>query len=272
MPDKKQVTVLSLGGGVQSTALAVMLEDGMEGYPKPDFAVFADTQSEPPNVYETLDVLGGLLSYPIYRPTLGNLGADTWATLRGEAVPHRYHTGGSKDHDLPLIGDVGLLPRQCTGAYKVDVVKREIRKVANAHWSSLKVREYIGISYDEVQRMRNSDVKYIYLDYPLAYSRITRNDCKQYLDDRNIPVGRSACYFCPFHSIDEWRNIREKYPDLYKDAVNMDAALMDAKKGSLAGRAGKIRGLTKVMELADAQSNMFDKDQWGGECGGHCGV
>jgi len=44
--------VLSLGAGVQSSALALMLENKDINYPMPDFAVFADTQSEPQEVYE----------------------------------------------------------------------------------------------------------------------------------------------------------------------------------------------------------------------------
>lgn len=43
---EKQWNVLSLGAGVQSSALALMASAGEIG-PMPDFAVFADTQDEP---------------------------------------------------------------------------------------------------------------------------------------------------------------------------------------------------------------------------------
>ena len=88
---KMKLTVLSMGGGIDTAALALMLEFGQLGpkYPVPDVAIFADTQAEPPHVYETLDLLDGLLSFPILRPTLGDLEKDTWAMIRGEPVPHR---------------------------------------------------------------------------------------------------------------------------------------------------------------------------------------
>ena len=45
-PDKTKYNVLSLGAGVQSTAMALMATKG-EITPMPDIAIFADTQAEP---------------------------------------------------------------------------------------------------------------------------------------------------------------------------------------------------------------------------------
>ena len=41
----KPLQIISLGAGVQSTALMIMAERG-EITPKPDFAIFSDTQTE----------------------------------------------------------------------------------------------------------------------------------------------------------------------------------------------------------------------------------
>ena len=54
---------LSLGAGVQSSVLALLLSRSdprlaENGYPKPDIAVFADTGWEPDYVYRHLDWLG----------------------------------------------------------------------------------------------------------------------------------------------------------------------------------------------------------------------
>ena len=51
----KELTILSLGAGVQSTCLALMAAKG-EVTPMPDAAIFADTH-EPKEVYEHLDWL-----------------------------------------------------------------------------------------------------------------------------------------------------------------------------------------------------------------------
>jgi hypothetical protein len=55
-PPPTKYTVLNLGAGVQSSALALMAAKGEVG-PMPDFAVFADTQAEPTSVYKWLDWL-----------------------------------------------------------------------------------------------------------------------------------------------------------------------------------------------------------------------
>ena len=55
--------ILSLGAGVQSSTLALMMEKGLA--PKPDYAIFSDTQGEPKQVYEWLKWLTKQLSKTI---------------------------------------------------------------------------------------------------------------------------------------------------------------------------------------------------------------
>ena len=56
--------VLSLGAGVQSSTLALMIEKGE--VPMVNCAVFSDTMGEPKAVYEWLEWLKKQLSYPVY--------------------------------------------------------------------------------------------------------------------------------------------------------------------------------------------------------------
>ena len=66
--------ILSLGAGVQSSALALMIEKGE--LPMVD-AIFADTMSEPKEVYKWFDWLKTQVSYPIHIVSYGNLRQDT---------------------------------------------------------------------------------------------------------------------------------------------------------------------------------------------------
>ena len=79
-PEKTKYTVLSLGAGVQSSCLALMAKHG-EVEPMPDFAVFADTQAEPQEVYDWLDWLENELPFPVYRVTKGSLTAVSYTHL-----------------------------------------------------------------------------------------------------------------------------------------------------------------------------------------------
>ena len=51
------LTYLSLGAGVQSTALYILSALGERGVPATDVDVFADTGDEPPHVYRQLEAL-----------------------------------------------------------------------------------------------------------------------------------------------------------------------------------------------------------------------
>ena len=69
----KTVRVLSLGAGVQSSTLCYLYERSRLKNP-PDFAIFADTQAEPKEVYTFFKKLKeDIKSFPIYVGTKGDL-------------------------------------------------------------------------------------------------------------------------------------------------------------------------------------------------------
>ncbi len=57
------LTVISLGGGVQSSVMALMAGEGTLGS-LPDCAIFADTHWEPPSVYDHVEWLKDQLRFP----------------------------------------------------------------------------------------------------------------------------------------------------------------------------------------------------------------
>ena len=63
--------VLSLGAGVQSTTVALMIEAGE--IPMVDAAIFADTMAEPLAVYKHLKWLKNQLSFPVHIISKGDL-------------------------------------------------------------------------------------------------------------------------------------------------------------------------------------------------------
>ncbi|GEM_PF-5024949 len=68
MGDPKLRTI-SLGGGVQSTVMALMAAEGDFG-PVPDCAIFADTGWEPRQVYENIPWLRDRLPFAIHCSTV----------------------------------------------------------------------------------------------------------------------------------------------------------------------------------------------------------
>ena len=72
--ENKTLRVLSLGAGVQSSTVALMIHH--KELPMVDCAIFADTKNEPDYVYDWLEYLKGIVSYPIHIVTRGDLKED----------------------------------------------------------------------------------------------------------------------------------------------------------------------------------------------------
>ena len=81
----KRLTVISLGGGVQSSVMALMASEGAFDR-VPDCAVFADTHWEPPSLYSHLEWLEGKLRFPLYV-------VDNGRSLREDVKGLTNHSG-----------------------------------------------------------------------------------------------------------------------------------------------------------------------------------
>ena len=116
MQSTHSLTVISLGGGVQSSVMALMASQGAFDA-IPDCAIFADTHWEPPSLYTHLDWLAERLGFPVYI-------VDNGRSLREDVKTLTNHSGNHSFVDLPLYlkgrnghGD-GIGRRQCTEHYK----------------------------------------------------------------------------------------------------------------------------------------------------------
>ena len=248
----RHLVVLSLGAGKQSSALALLLDLGLlEGFARPNLAVFADTQAEPSWVYDTVDWLEGKLSYPVIRTTFGDLGENTWRALRGEPVPER---GQKKSGyiDIPVFSETGIGSRQCTAAYKISPIKKAIREWAHSGPPRLTVTQYIGISVNEAKRAKPSRDKWITNVFPLIEAGWNRQDCEEYLEREHpeFKVRRSSCYMCPYRSKADWQELKELEPELYDKALEMERAMAHHARGPWFLRSG---GLEKAMQKMEEQ-------------------
>jgi len=210
--------VLSLGAGVQSSTLALMIEKGE--VPMVDCAIFSDTQAEPDYVYDYLYKLKKLVSYPIHIVTGGDLGEDS---LNDPFVKLPVYI-----LDLET-GVVGFGRRQCTREYKITPIIKKIRELSGLKKYQripvdFKVSMLMGISRDEMQRATENTEKWITNEYPLIFDKqYNRGDCLAWIERNGYTLPqRSACYFCPFQSNMEWRKMKELQPVMFNNAVKFD--------------------------------------------------
>lgn len=270
------IHIISLGAGVQSSCMALMAAAG-EITPMPTCAIFADTQAEPESVYKWLDWLEKELPFPVHRVTKGNL-TEVALTLRTK----RDGTGTWSKSVIPAFiknpdGSRGTMQRQCTYDYKVLPLTREAIRVMKQHKVG-GVVQWIGISLDEVQRMKPSRDKRIENRWPLIEGRISRADCLRWMERSGFPTPpRSACVYCPFHSDNEWRRLRDKEPKAFADAVKFDRdyRAIKAKTNNIAGQPflhSSLKPLDEVDFSTDVEKGQGILDGFNAECEGHCGV
>src|ERR1019366_2930017 len=207
--------IISLGAGVQSSTMALMAAAG-EITPMPDGAIFADTMDEPRRVYEWLDWLQRELPFPVYRVTAGDL---MFAALRlrlSKKSGNSYLAIGLPVYVLGADGKKGMGMRQCTRTYKIDPIRKKLRELRQRE----DVTQWIGISFDEAHRMKDSRDKWCANIWPLVDMRMTRQDCLRWMGDHHYPEPpRSACTMCPFHSDKEWARMKAETPEEFAEAV-----------------------------------------------------
>ena len=261
---------LSLGAGVQSSTVALMIAHGE--IPMVDAAIFADTQWEPRAVYEWLDWLEQQLPFPVHRVTAGNIRADILAkqnTTGGtfSAVPwHIRLPDGTK-----TIGR-----RQCTREYKLQPLLREKRRLLGypprARIPIGSCETVIGISTDEASRAKDSRERWNRNVFPLLELGLSRQQCLGWMQRHGYPQPpKSSCIGCPVHSAQEWRHIKAD-PEAWADAVEVDTAI----RNPLRGRGGQQFMHSRLLPLVEVdlstteergQANLFEN-----ECEGMCGV
>lgn len=278
--------ILSLGAGVQSSCLALMAAKG-EIKPMPDFAVFADTQAEPKSVYDWLEWLKKQLPYPVYTVSNGNLTDDCLSPkVRKKDTPNgkagtTYMKGIIPKFGIAKNGEVtAAIGRACTADYKIIPIHKLIKEKLEIkrNCKDVMVTQYIGISYDELQRMRDSRDKWAQNRYPLVEKRMHRYDCKQWMQKNGFPdPPRSACIYCPFHSDEEWRRLRNEEPAEFAKAISFEKKLQQqhTKYATDLRMSVFLHKSCKPLGEIDFDSDE-DKGQqtWDfmAECEGMCGV
>ena len=237
------ISVCSYGGGVQSTALLVLAAQGELDIKTFLFANVGDDSEHPATLRYVHDV------------------AMPYATKHGITIIELHYTkkNGEKQTLLENImmpsqkgeiipvrlgsGKPGI--RACTVTWKI----RTIGKWMRAHGASKAHPGVtaIGISLDEIQRMKPSQETYRTNAYPLIDRRMNRQDCVKTIAHAGLQVPpKSSCWFCPFKRVKGWQEMAIVEPVLFQKAVDLEQ-FMNARRIS--------RGKDKVF-LTDRKKSL----------------
>ena len=259
--------VISLGLGVQSTAVYLMSSMGYK-IPRADVAIFSDPQAEHYKTYNTLKWLQDWKNknngIKIIVNKDNNIVKDI---LDGQKYNKRWAS-------IPAHSESGgIIRRQCTVEYKINPVIQTTRKLhglnKGQHMKSTEM--WLGISTDEIERMKDSSLYNIKYFYPLIYHGLSRNDCINFYKENNFPVPiKSSCVFCPYHSNKNWQELQNENGAAWKLSVKIDEAIRDRSANGLNDKIylhSSCKPLNEI-DFDDKQLPLFE----GYDCEGHCGL
>ncbi len=243
------LAVLSLGWGVQSFTLAAM--SALGDLPLLDYAVHADTGYEQAHTYAFAAKM---------TPWLEEHGVKV-RTVQERGKWQQLFIGD--DIAIPAsIEGGGMMGRQCTSNWKKFPLRRFIRSTG-AKTATM----WLGISVDEVERSRPSDVQYIQHAYPLLDKRMTRGDCMAWLTRHGLEIPhKSACYFCPFHRHADWMDIKHNGNGDWQKCLETDENIRHAVEGFTCYLHQSRKPLVQATDESAGIQMSFIVDECAGVC------
>lgn len=245
-----QLRSFSFGGGTQSMAALVLAAQGEIDYRLFMFANVGEDTEFP----GTLDYMRehavpfaaehGLELIELRRNSKYRSLLDKIRRLESSlAIPVRMDRTGAPGR------------RSCTTDWKIKVVAKELRRRGATVDTPAVVG--LGITMDEWQRVR-SEIDPTNPEqrrrYPLIELDLTRQDCQRIIADAGLPVPpRSACWFCPFHTGEEWQRLKRSSPELFEKACGLEELLQErrAKLGRdpvwMSGQGARERTTLRVL-------------------------
>lgn len=262
------VRAISYGGGVQSTAMLVLAARGKIDFRLALFSNVGDDSEHP----DTLEYVANV--------------ASPYAEKHGLELRElrKVRKDGTEDTLMKQIDRVkSTIPipmrmangapgnRSCTGDFKIKVVARELKRLGATRAAPAVLA--LGISLDEYQRMRtDSGIPHETFAYPLIDLRMDRQDCINLIRSEGLPVPpKSSCFFCPFHTINQWRELMRARPDLFQKSVEMERA-MNERRAALGKDPMWMSTALKPLDEAVTENGQLDMFEPGCQIAGYCHI
>jgi len=209
----RDVQVWSCGGGTQSGAMAALIGAGR--LPQPDICLMVDTGRERsstwPFVNDFIKPQLSLAGCKLVIVPMSDYATVGLIGLNGDILLPGFTT---------QTGTIGKLPAFCSNEWKKRVCERYLRSIGIES-----CRKWMGISRDELKRLRAPDCLWMQLWYPLVFELcMTRLDCVQTIRATGWKgdIPHSACWMCANHADDEWLEMKIYQPEDFAKACELE--------------------------------------------------
>jgi hypothetical protein len=226
------LNVFSFGGGRQSIAALVLQAQGKLPI---DFDVWlfsnvGDDSEHPGTIAYFHDVAVPYAEkHGIDLRMLRKVGRDGEVkTLYGE-----LNRPESRSIGIPVRMEGNAAPgnRNCTGLFKIDVIGKWVKQQGATAETPATIG--VGISLDEIHRINSRKAAaHERPVYPLIDLRLRLTDCLRIIREAGLPLPpKSSCWFCPFHTPENWQDMRRDDPDLFEKAADLEDMLSVRRAG-----------------------------------------
>jgi hypothetical protein len=250
------IQVWSCGGGTQSAAIAVLILEGK--LPRPDISLIVDTNREKQATWHYLD--------NVLSPKLAAIGIEI---VRVDSSQYkRVDLYADEDEGSVLLpmytqgsGELGKLPAYCSAEWKRDTIRRYLKQRGVTQ-----ATQWLGISLDEMNRIRAPRQQWLTWRYPLIFDvPMRRQDCINLVLERGWPEPpKSACWMCPHHQNADWLQMKADAPEDFQRAVQLEREIR--AKNPTVWLHKSCKPLDEV-EFDSGQFSFFDNGCASGFCG-----
>ena len=255
-PDPNSPIIVSYGGGTNSTAMLIaMVFKGI----KPDLILFADTGAELSETYEWVNTFSDWLfsnNFPKiewvkYQQAGTSRQKFEYSTLEEECLTKNMLPGKAYGYS------------NCSMKWKVDPMTKKVKQYCKSKNIQQIPRQFIGIHSGELSRILDKSGKVremvyegIRQEYPLIEWGLNQENCNALIKSVGFPVpSKSSCFFCPNRKISEIIELKEKHPELYQRAVEME---QNAELRSLKGLGRTKYAWSEIGELTPLQKVLIE--------------
>ena len=250
---KPDTVCFNYGGGRQTVAMCIMIAKGI--LPRPNVITMADTAREMPTTWDYLN--------KYTQPLMQSLGLEI------EIASHDLATVDTHSHRgtllLPVYTPTGKFSSYCSGEWKRDVVERHRKQINGIKKGII----WLGLAYDEKRRWtrsRGTERHGFRVECPLVDLEIDTETCLKLIADYGWPEPSvSRCHMCPNQRNEEWREVRDNYPELFEQAC------LEDEEERAADEAGGVffhhsRVPLREADLGDKESREIEKTCSLGQC------
>ena len=274
------LTIMSLGGGVQSSVMALMASQSLPptgsggGFDRvPDCAIFL--RRHPLGAAQRLRARRvarrPALSFPLYV-------VDNGRSLREDLRALTNHSGSRSYVDIPVYlkgrggeGD-GIGSRQCTDNYKIRHTPKDTRDARTETPTARPRRDdrravaghvhRRGHTHEDLPRPMDNQ------SLPAHREGDVQAGLRRLVD---LPLRQTPGALCPFQSRHRWVETKRRWPELFAEAVEIDARLRDGLAFAKEPYLHALRmPLAEAVTLDEAKMGEDEqRDGFGNECEGH---